>query len=311
MKLTKEYCSSFCKDNNIETIPSKNDWGIYQYSYNMRKINNLQETLFMTGIGMNNVPHLMTLAQLVGINDLSSKGFNTRIILGDYDVILARDKDLSTNNIVGTYKNFIQRIGFKQEIIEQSKFQNRLDNLIHISKYIEREDLTYVREDILNYYNTPDTVALDLSYILMFSDLLIPIISGAYKYVVMCCGLDESKYSITANKILHRMGVKGEIGGLYTFIPENGLNGWPQMSKSHPDSAIFLTDSLEQIHIKFKSKPNYINFAYELGKKLMPNTHIEESYQVYGRLIKCIEKYASEWMKSESVGKDGFEPPKA
>lgn len=311
MKLTKEYCIEFCTDNDIEEISSKNDFGIYQYSYNIGKITNFQETLFITGIGMNNAPHLMTLAQIVGINDLSSKGFNTRIILGDYDVILARGKDLSSNNIVEIYKNFIQRIGFKNEIIEQSKFQNRLDNLIYISRYIEREDLAYVREDILNYYNTPDAFALDLSYVLMFSDLLTPIINGTYKHVVMCCGLDESKYSIVANKILHRMEVKGEIGGLYTFVPENGINGWPQMSKSHPDSAIFLNDSLEQIHIKLLSKPNYKNFAYELGKRLMPNTHLEESPQLYVRLIKCIEQYASEWVKSESVGKDGFEPPKA
>lgn len=195
--------------------------------------------------------------------------------------------------------------------MEQSKFKNRLDNLIYISNFIEKEDLTYVREDILNYYPPPNTMALELSYILMFSDLLIPIINGNYKNVVMCCGLDESRYSIIANKILHRMGVEGEIGGLYTFVPENGLNGWPQMSKSHPDSAIFLNESIEQIHIKLKNKPNYISFIYELSKKLMPNSHLEESTQLYAELVKCIEKYACEWMNSENVGKDGFEPPKA
>lgn len=310
MKLTKEYCINFCKNNGIAEIPFDDDWGIYQYSYNFDKINNIDDALFMTGIGMNNAPHLMTLVQLIGINNLSSKGLNTRIILGDYDVILARGEDFSVKNIVTVYKEFIRRIGYRKEITEQSNIQNRLENLIYISKFIEKEDLHYVREDILDYYKMPNSFALDLSYVLIFSDLLFPIINGQYKYVIMCCGLDESKYSIVANRIIHRMGLTGEIGGLYTFVPENGLNGWPQMSKSHPDSAIFLNDSLDQIHEKFKNVENLSNLLYELAKKIMPDTQMTKSPQLYSKLINCIEIYSNEWKKSENVGKDGSEPPK-
>lgn len=120
MKLTREYCANFCASDGIEEISTENDWGIYQYSYNIDKINNLQETLFMTGIGMNNVPHLMTLVQLVGINDLSVKGLNTRIVLGDYDVILARDKSLSTIILLKFIKNL-----FKESVLKMRFWSNQ------------------------------------------------------------------------------------------------------------------------------------------------------------------------------------------
>lgn len=110
------------------------------------------------------------------------------------------------------------KLGIKKIII-QSKTIDRLNNLVDISHYVKMKDFSFVREVILDYYNIEDSFSLDFSYILIFFVLLQPIMEGDYTNVIMCCGLDESRYSIVANRILNRMGIPGRIGGLYTFVP--------------------------------------------------------------------------------------------
>lgn len=247
MLFDEKYCSTFCEKYGITPLSNQSKWHPYRFSFNLNDTDfDNSNTLFSNGIGINGAPHLLTTLQLFAIAKIAERGYSTQIILGDFDVALARSYN-PQSTLIDNYIEFCKSLGYKQDVVLQSQIPDRLENLVEISRYIQMQDFSFVREDILDYYNVADSFSLFFSYLLIFSDLIKPIMSGKYNNVVMCCGLDESRYAIVANRILDRMGIKGQIGGLYTFVPNNGINGWPQMSKSHPDSAIFLSDTKEAI----------------------------------------------------------------
>lgn len=253
LNYSSKYCSLFCKENNILQLSDNTNFMPYQYGFNINNVDP-SKTLFTLGIGINNSPHILTALQIVAISSLALRGYYTQIILGDYDVKLARNYNPSST-LLESYVSFCRDLCNSNNVVLQSELSNRLNCLVNISNFVDDNDLEFVREDILDYYNIKDTVSSKLSYLLIFCDLLSPILQKEYNTVIMRSGLDESKYAISANNILNRTEYDGNIGGLYTFIPNNGFNGYPQMSKSHPDSAIFLSDSRDDILSKFQTHP--------------------------------------------------------
>lgn len=294
MKFDEKYCFGFCKKYGITPLSNQSKWHPYRFSFNFENINlDNSTTLFSNGIGINETPHLLTTLQLFAIAKLAERGCSTQIILGDFDVALARCFN-PQSSLIESYIEFCKSLGYKQDVVLQSKISNRLENLVEISRYIQMLDFSFVREDILDYYDVADSFSLLFSYLLIFSDLLMPIMTGKYNNVVMCCGLDESRYAIVANRILNRMGINGQIGGLYTFVPNNGINGWPQMSKSHPDSAIFLSDTKETISCKLS---NNIELSSSLYKAFLSDNWNSNNNIQTTSIIDYINLLADKWKK--------------
>lgn len=258
MIFDEAYIRNFCITNHIHDISNSHCElePLYQFEYNMPHEINKKGTLFSVGIGLNNSPHLLTIVQLINLIKLQKLGFQTQAVLGDLDVILARKDIDSHDKLIIKYKNFLIKLGYNlaQGIIRTQYEETTVArNLLLISPYVLEADFDYVKEDLIDYYAKSAENVLDfptkISYLLMVSDFISPIMTQNYDRTVVCCGIDESKYAILANKVLRRMELDGNISGLFTGITQ-GLNGHPKMSKSIPESCIFLTDERDKI---FKS----------------------------------------------------------
>lgn len=212
------------------------------------------KTIFTAGVALNNTPHLLTIFELINMVRLQKMGYNTQVVLGDIDALLARHENRMCAKLVKQYRNFLLNIGYdvKRGIIRtQSEDLTVARNTFFISSYINEDDFCYVKEDMLDYYSGASLAfsmdyAAKLSYALMLSDFISPIMLGDYERTVVCSGLDESKYAILASKKSLEMHLQGEICGLFTEVVK-GLNGYSKMSKSIPDSCIFLSANKERI----------------------------------------------------------------
>lgn len=256
MKFDEDYIKTFCSTNNIDDISiSRFELkSIYQFAYNMPQQISKKRTLFSAGVGLNSAPHLLTIAQLINLIRLQNIGFQTQVVLGDLDVILARKDTNPHDKLANKYKNFLIKLGYNlaQGIIRtQYEATTVARNLLLMSPYVSEADFDYVKEDLIDYYAGSINNVIDfptrISYLLMVSDFISPIMDQNYDRTVVCCGIDESKYAIWANNVLQRMGLAGNVSGLFTGITQ-GLNGYPKMSKSIPESCIFLTDERDKIY---------------------------------------------------------------
>ena len=129
--------------------------------------------------------------------------------------------------------------------------------------------------------------------------------SNEYKNVIVCSGIDESKYAILANEILNRMGLAGKIGGVFTEIVK-GFNGHPKMSKSQKDSCIFLNDDEKTIKklILDGAQHDVDSIQFQLAKVFLTNYSIEDLILKYDQnignaidneLIRTILKLCNIW----------------
>ena len=245
-------------DSQITRFSVPNMGRFYPYSYNGEYLceNICTNTLYSLGIGMNNSPHLMTVCQLLYILDLQRKGCNVQIVLGDLDVLLARcfivDLDL-----IGRYKDFIINLGFAEDTIVRTQSENQETALSVplISSVVEDSDFDALSEPYDKIYNRQMTYKSKLSFVLMAADFITPILNNKVNNVCMVGGIDEGKYAVWSDVLLQRIlhDNKKHVCGLFTEVNVPGLNGHPKMSKSIPESAIFMSDENNVIENKIMS----------------------------------------------------------
>ena len=78
-----------------------------------------------------------------------------------------------------------------------------------------------------------------------------------YENVLVMLGLEEHLYVRIAQKVVERMNLDMTIGALYSRVIK-GLNGYPKMSKSIPDSSITVDMAPDKIYdLVVNSKDEY------------------------------------------------------
>ena len=112
-----------------------------------------EKVIFTMGIGINSIPHLGTIMQILY---LQKKGYKVQIVLGDLDVYGARDTSFKEiNKHVNKYKNFIIDLGFnpnKGILRTQSERPDINQTAYLISNYVNDPDFYETEEDINNLY---------------------------------------------------------------------------------------------------------------------------------------------------------------
>lgn len=252
----KNYYSAFCETNHISQQNHSVILGdffpkAFSFYYNLDNlINYTKDVLFTAGFGMNNCPHIMTALQMFNIVRLQNYGFNTQIVLGDFDVMLARNADDSAN-YANKYYRFLSNLGYHNTVRNQFDSLEESRNAIWLSSFVDEKDLINTQEDILQHYNNDFVMdyKTKLSIMLMISDLISPILQNKTKHTISVSGLDESKYCLLAERVRTKMLLPGSIGGVFSKLLI-GINGHPKMSKSKPESGIFLNESVDSILTK-------------------------------------------------------------
>lgn len=241
-----DYVSSFPKitDNEFQE-----KW-LCSYNLNefLKGFSLKEKSIIIMGIGINGVPHLGTVSQILKAITLQKHGYFVEIILGDLDVYGARAKPIKeVLRLVKKYKNFIINMGFdvKKGILRnQYDYDNILKTSFLISSVIRDKDFVEVEEEINELYKTERVYNgmefnVKQSILLMFADFIHHGYFEKYKHVLIMSGIDEHGYVWKANEIKNRLGINMTISGLYSKMLR-GLNNYPKMSKSLNESTINL-----------------------------------------------------------------------
>lgn len=276
MRFDEEYYKKLCGEYGYSVNETEFSSLNYVYSYNINSPINKEDSLITSGYGMNNDPHIMTALQLKNMVALQRQGYKTQIVLGDYDVKLARQYH-DFEEIASRYKDFILKLGYNNiagVLRTQTGEKNAAANVVLISSELSDSDFSSVKEDLLDYYNdSAHTLSFPtkVSIALMIADFITPIIDGNAHSVVVACGIDESKYAVLANEVLRRLNVNGVVGGIFTNVT-GGLNNHPKMSKSKPDSGIFLSDGSDAVVRKLKDSFSVGDYSVILQLALFADT---------------------------------------
>lgn len=312
---TKDYDENFCKKNGYSFACPELQKLKYDYEYNFSYLDK-EDQLITAGYGMNSTPHIMTALQILRMVELQKAGYNTQIVLGDYDVMLARGFS-DSEKISNTYKNFLLLIGYDDTngiLRTQTEAQSVAANIIYLSSKVQDEDFVFAKEDLVDYYKNDDNpmdFPTKLSIMLMLSDFISPILDGGFKSVIVASGIDESKYSVLANRLVQRLCIDGSIGGIFTKVIK-GINNHPKMSKSKPNSGIFLNDDIDTIRKKMECETIYNNECFQCQLALFASKEHSQQEIIEAfdsnrlELIKCINdetieyiyELASKWQKA-------------
>lgn len=274
-KYDYELVDQLTKNN---TVDLENKW---YCTYNIKPfldgIEKNKKQLVIMGMGINGVPHIGTISQMIKAIYLQTQGLNVQIILGDLDVYGARSKSLKEiNKLIIKYKRFLVKLGFDESkgiIRNQYDYPEIIRTSFLLSSCIKDKDFDEIEEDINDLYKTERVyTGMDFnvkqSISLMFADFIHPGFFDGYDNVLVISGIDEHGYVWKADEIRKRMKINMTISGLYSKMMR-GLNDYPKMSKSIPNSNIDLTCKKEELkkiltYEKFNYDTSENSFVYQL-----------------------------------------------
>ena len=118
------------------------------------------------------------------------------------------------------------------------------------------------RKEMLDNLGTYEMIRL------MFADFIHPGFIDGIDNVLVISGIDEHGYVWKADEIRKRMGINMTISGLYSKMMR-GINDYPKMSKSIPNSNIDLSCTKEELkqlltYEKFNYDDAENSFVYQL-----------------------------------------------
>jgi tryptophanyl-tRNA synthetase len=216
--------------------------------------------IITTGFGMSGVPHMGTVAQILGINRLQAGGERCQIVLGDLDAHNGKGRSLSqTRELAERFAAFCRRLGFNDTAgILRNQFNDIdcLRNLYLLGFYTDDADFNRAEEDNHDYYASLGivddrmTFRRKVSLALMASDFVT--LGQNFDAVLVMLGIDEHKYVRFAREVSERLDANTSLHGGFTLASiysrlTSGFGGHPKMSKSIPGSSINVASTPEQI----------------------------------------------------------------
>jgi tryptophanyl-tRNA synthetase len=213
-----------------------------------------------TGFGMSGVPHMGTVAQILGIAQLQAGGERCQVVLGDLDAHNGKGRPLGqVRELADRFAGFCRRLGFSDTAgVLRSQYGNLdcLRAMYLLGFYADDGDFDRAEEDNHGYYASMAivddrmTFRRKMSLALMAADFVT--LGQDNDAVLVLLGIDEHKYVRFAREVADRFGQDTSLRGsfalasVYTRLA-TGFGGHPKMSKSIPGSAIGVTSTPEEI----------------------------------------------------------------
>lgn len=281
---------------------------VYNLSRNVAQNVDPRNTLIISGIGANKEPHIGTLSQILRVIYMQKKGYNAQIILGDLDCYNARGKDMNyVKEIVEKYKKFITRIGFnttRGTIRNQLDHEEVMKTAFLIAAKVKDSDFIDTKEDLYSYYKEQGIIESEITFsvkqsiLLMFADFIHNGFVEQFKNVIVLSGIDEHPYVKKAAEIAKRMVIDMTISGMFSQII-HGFNDQPKMSKSLPDSSIWVTMSQREIaNMLLNHENTYNDYNESIVFQLMSSTFMYSEDELLTMSEHCIQR-GSEWEKDK------------
>jgi tryptophanyl-tRNA synthetase len=213
-----------------------------------------------TGFGMSGVPHMGTLAQILGIIRLQAGGERCQIVLGDLDAHNGKGRPLGqARELADRFADFCRRLGFddsKGVVRNQFDDIDCLRNMYLLGFYAGDADFDRAEEDNHGYYaalgivDDRMTFRRKVSLALMASDFVT--LGQRFDAVLVMLGIDEHKYVRFTREIAQRFNADSTLRGGFRLTSvysrlTSGFAGHPKMSKSIPGSSINVASTPDEI----------------------------------------------------------------
>jgi tryptophanyl-tRNA synthetase len=216
--------------------------------------------IITTGFGMSGVPHMGTVAQILGITRLQAGGERCQIVLGDLDAHNGKGRPLGqVRELADRFAGFCRRLGFSDTAgILRSQYGDLdcLRAMYLLGFYADDADFDRAEEDNHGYYvsmaivDDRMTFRRKMSLALMAADFVT--LGQGNDAVLVLLGIDEHKYVRFTREVAQRFGQDTSLRGSFTLASvysrlAAGFGGHPKMSKSIPNSSISVTSTPDEI----------------------------------------------------------------
>lgn len=248
------------KISNIEFLKNK-----FSCHYQLEKFNEVNKSKqhLVTGFGPTNAPTGGTLSVILRALFFEKEtGFDSTIIISNLGAFNSRNINIEKiDYLTQRFIKFIRSLGYKGELRTHNDFDllvaaSLTSKVLTVRDFLKNEEATVNLYKKLGILGKDFPVFIDANYTV--TDILLPIILLKKERVLVFVGVEEYYFPKLANIVLQRFDkyYPGQ------FIPKNakvsaifghlilGLNGFPKMSKSIPESSINLDDSCQDLKRK-------------------------------------------------------------
>ncbi|MGV8162396.1 MAG: hypothetical protein ACP5N2_03650 [Candidatus Nanoarchaeia archaeon] len=273
-------------------------------------------SIVSTGFGMSGTPHAGTLSQILRSITLQKAGVPVNMVIGDLDAYNGKAKPLSqTLELAEKYKEFVLDLGFNST--SPSILRSQYDSLdvlrtaYLIGHYMEDSMFDKAEEDTHDLYVKHNKVDPNMSYRrklslnLMTADFIHLHTDKGFGSVLVMLGIDEHKYVQFARETLIKMkedpnisSLNMTLAGLYSSVTK-GMNGFPKMSKSFPNSGISVDMSPDKLNDlilhgegDYNKPENNVVYQMMSGVSTLSSEELKRNYKF------CLER-GPNWEKAK------------
>jgi tryptophanyl-tRNA synthetase len=233
--------------------------------YNLEKFNDVPKSKqhFVTGFGPTNAPTGGTLSMILrAIFFERETGIDSTIIISNLGAFNSRNIGLEKiGYLTERFIKFIRSMGFKGELRTHNDFNllvasSLTSKVLTIKDFLENEEATTNLYKKLGIQGKDFPTFVDANFTV--ADILLPCILEKKERILVFVGIEEYYFPKLANLVIQRFNKDYQ----KQFVPENalvtavfghlieGLNSFPKMSKSIPESSINLSDSADELEQK-------------------------------------------------------------
>lgn len=189
-------------------------------------------------------------------------GIDSTIIISNLGAFNSRNIALDKiGYLTERFIKFIRSLGFKGELRTHNNFNllvasSLTSKVLTVKDFLENEEVTTNLYKNLGIQGKDFPTFVDANFTV--ADILLPCILEKKERILVFVGIEEYYFPKLANLVIQRFNRDYQ----KQFVPENvlvtaafghlieGLNGFPKMSKSIPESSINLDDSTEELKRK-------------------------------------------------------------
>lgn len=233
--------------------------------YNLGEFNDVSKSKqhFVTGFGPTNAPTGGTLSMILrAIFFERETGIDSTIIISNLGAFNSRNIALDRiGYLTERFIKFIRSLGFKGELRTHNNLNllvasSLTSKMLTVKDFLENEEITTNLYKKLGIQGKDFPTFVDANFTV--ADILLPCILEKKERILVFVGIEEYYFPKLANLVIQRFNKDYQ----KQFVSENalvtaafghligGLNGFPKMSKSIPESSINLNDSADELEQK-------------------------------------------------------------
>ena len=238
---------------------------MFSCHYNLDKFNDVPKSKqhLVTGFGPTNAPTGGTLSIILRAIFLEREtGIDSTIIISNLGAYNSRNISIEKiDYLTERFIKFIRSLGFKGELRTHNNFNllvasSLTSKMLTVKDFLKNEEVSTNLYKKLGIQGKDFPTFVDANFTI--ADVLLPCILKKKERILVFVGIEEYYFPKLANLVIQRFNKNYK----KQFVSENalvaatfghligGLNGFPKMSKSIPESSINLDDSVYKIKQK-------------------------------------------------------------